>query len=194
MDYQEVLTAALRRPKPLSRGMQSSVMTGSAEQSADPYIGLPTQQEPGLEQVSPEDFIPNPKSLAAMAAKAAPMLAAGTIKGNVIKGQFGTSAFSSPVTSALSKYTPDDIAAVLTQRLAAGDKFSAGGVHFTPPAVGDKFKFVDMHRGNNSLIGSIPDAHDSANVQSSIRAMLLEDPDLLQRLQGEMLQKLPAGK
>jgi hypothetical protein len=43
--------------------------------SPEPYIGLPSQEEPGLEAVSPEDYVPSPKSLVAALKSAGPLLA-----------------------------------------------------------------------------------------------------------------------
>ena len=49
---------ALRNPR-----MAASVMGKTP--APDPYYGHPSQVEPGLEAVSPEDFVPNPKSVVA---------------------------------------------------------------------------------------------------------------------------------
>jgi len=78
MNFNEIITAALRRPRPPSKNMRGSVMLQPPE--PEPYIGLPSQTEPGLEQVSPEDFVPNPKSIAAALAKGGAGIAAMTSK------------------------------------------------------------------------------------------------------------------
>lgn len=66
MDYSSIISAKLRKP---GRAPEPSVMTRPAEPEWQPeYIN-----EPPLESVSPEDWIPNPKSVVA-ALKGAPAL------------------------------------------------------------------------------------------------------------------------
>lgn len=63
MNYADIMAAALRQPQPQTRGMQASVMSKPSQ--PDPVIN----EDLPLESVSPEDWIPNPKSVAAMLAK-----------------------------------------------------------------------------------------------------------------------------
>ena len=73
LNYQSILAQQLLRPRPVSRLLQNSVMVRPDE--APPQIN----PDSPLENVSPEDWIPNPKSLI-MALKGIPILAAGMIK------------------------------------------------------------------------------------------------------------------
>jgi hypothetical protein len=59
MDYQSILAATLRRPKPQSSELQRSVMSQPSQPDPEINPDLP------LENVSPEDWVPNPKSLVA---------------------------------------------------------------------------------------------------------------------------------
>jgi len=63
MDYATVMANALRAPRPASRAMQASVMSKPSEAPPEINSDLP------IESVSPEDWIPNPKTLMAAGAK-----------------------------------------------------------------------------------------------------------------------------
>lgn len=78
LTYSDIISAKLRHPSPSSVPMPS-IMREVSE--PEPYIGLPTQKEPGLESVSPEDLIPNPKTLVAVL-KGAPLVL-GAVKSKV---------------------------------------------------------------------------------------------------------------
>lgn len=73
MDYATMMRAALQAPRPASRAMQASVMNRPSEAPPEINADLP------LESVSPEDWIPNPKTLLAAGAKG--LGAVGSIAG-----------------------------------------------------------------------------------------------------------------
>lgn len=62
MDYSNVTQATLRMPKPLSKGMQQSIMRDIDTPIVVPEINADLP----IESVSPEDWIPNPKTAAAL--------------------------------------------------------------------------------------------------------------------------------
>lgn len=99
MDYATMMRAALQAPRPASRAMQASVMNQPSEAPPEINADLP------LESVSPEDWIPNPKTLLTGLAKGGAGFAAITSKEALREAQKFASLLKGKEREALVHYT-----------------------------------------------------------------------------------------